>query len=77
MDEQTKQESAGKRMAVFLVTDREEQKASWLRLGSAFFNRDGSINLFLEAMPVAGVGKLQLRPEKPATSAHAVEGVRS
>lgn len=35
-------------------------KTFWMRIGSAFDNRDGSKNLYLNAYPMNG--KLQLRP---------------
>ena len=42
-------------------------KTFWIRVGSAFTNRDGSINVYLDAYPTSG--KLQLRPfDDPASS---------
>lgn len=35
----------------------------WLRVGIAFQNRDGSINIRLDALPVNG--ELQIRDESP------------
>jgi hypothetical protein len=46
------------RFDVFAITERED-KSYWTRVGAAFTNRDGSINIALEALPVSG--KLQLR----------------
>lgn len=49
-----------KRFEVYTVIESGNRpKPFWLRLGSAFENRDGSINVYLEALPVNG--KLQLR----------------
>ena len=42
----------------YVVTQRGTQKY-WTRVGVAFVNRDGSINVKLEAMPVNG--ELQIR----------------
>ena len=45
---------------VFQVRDNGEgRKASWTQIGVGFTNRDGSINLLLNAVPLDG--KLQLR----------------
>ena len=38
------------------------KKDLWLRIGSAFINKDGSINVKLNALPMSG--KLQLREPK-------------
>jgi len=47
--------------AVFAITQKGE-KSYWTKVGAAFFsNRDGSINLELDALPVSG--KLQIRAE--------------
>lgn len=35
-------------------------KTFWIRVGSAFINRDGSTNVYLDAYPTSG--KLQIRP---------------
>jgi hypothetical protein len=45
---------------VFQVRDRgEDRKAVWTELGIGFENKDGSINLMLNAVPLTG--KLQVR----------------
>ena len=48
--------------AVFAITERGE-KSFWTRVGAAFTNRDGSITIQLDALPVSG--KLQIRDEEP------------
>lgn len=48
--------------AVFAVTERGE-KSYWTRVGVAMTNRDGSITLLLDALPVSG--KLQIRDDEP------------
>jgi hypothetical protein len=46
---------------VFAITERGD-KSYWTRIGVAFTNRDGSINVQLEALPVNG--RLQIREEE-------------
>jgi len=49
---------AGKRLAVFSI--RENKGGSvWVRAGSAFVNKDGSLNLLLDVLPLDG--KLHVR----------------
>lgn len=45
--------------AVFTVVDRGAGKSYWTRVGIGFVNRDGSITLKLDAIPVNGT--LQVR----------------
>jgi hypothetical protein len=42
--------------------DSKETKTYWNRVGSAFENKDGSVNVYLTALPVNG--KLQIRDKK-------------
>lgn len=42
--------------------DGKEGKAYWHRVGTAFENKDGSVNVYLNALPVNG--KLQIRDKK-------------
>ena len=52
---------------LYQVRDRgEDKKASWTELGIGFTNRDGSINMVLNAVPLTG--KLQLRAYVPKES---------
>lgn len=49
-----------KRMKVLCPVNKgDDKKAVWRTLGIAFENKDGSINVYLDAYPVNG--KLQLR----------------
>jgi hypothetical protein len=51
-----------KLLAAFAITERKGfDKPFWNRVGTAFHNRDGSINIYLDALPLQG--KLQLREE--------------
>lgn len=61
-------EQQSNRWEVHTIVQREGQnggegKAFWVKVGSAFTNKDGSINVFLDAFPVNG--KLQLRVPQP------------
>ncbi len=44
---------ARRQFAVFTIVEQDE-KALWRRVGSGFVNRDGSYNLYLDALPVNG-----------------------
>jgi len=48
-----------KHLAVYAIVERNG-KTYWLKVGAAFTNRDGSINLHLDAVPT-GSGRLQVR----------------
>jgi hypothetical protein len=66
--------TAGKKtLAVFAVVERD-RRSHWIRIGAAFANRDGSINLFLDAFPI-GTNRLQVREPRyddgPRSSASA------
>jgi hypothetical protein len=57
MEEQTKNMKT-----VFTVVERGG-KSFWVRIGAGFTNRDGSLNLRLDAIPVNGM--LQVREWEP------------
>ena len=44
--------------SVFAITERGD-KTFWTRVGAAFTNKDGSINIELDALPTSG--RLQVR----------------
>jgi hypothetical protein len=50
--------------AVYVIREFGDKKTSWIKVGVAFLNRDGSLNLHLDALPTDG--KLHVRdfPEK-------------
>jgi hypothetical protein len=54
--------STAPKKIVYTVTERGE-KSFWTRVGVAFENRDGSLTLRLDAVPVNGM--LQVRDEDP------------
>jgi hypothetical protein len=55
------QESSATRppYTVFTIVDTGGERSKWLECGIGFMNRDGSINLLLNALPVNG--RLQVR----------------
>ncbi|MEW6440242.1 MAG: hypothetical protein AB1640_04830 [bacterium] len=49
---------------VFTIIEKEGwDKGIWRKVGSAFENRDGSLTIFLDALPVNG--RLHVRERKP------------
>jgi hypothetical protein len=44
---------------VYHISEKEDGKHVWTKVGVALINQDGSINVFLDALPVDG--KLQIR----------------
>jgi hypothetical protein len=57
---------ASKMKIVYVITDRNNRKF-WNRIGVAFVNADGSLNVKLEAIPVSG--EMQLRDYVPREEA--------
>jgi hypothetical protein len=54
---------ARKRLAAFQIIEREGlEKAIFSRVGTAFVNKDGSLNIYLDAIPLGG--KIQVREER-------------
>lgn len=49
--------------AVYTITDRGNGRKYWLRIGTAFLNRDQSWNVRLDAVPVNG--QLHIREATP------------
>ena len=47
---------------VYAIVERGEKK-HWLRIGMAFVNRDGSLNVRLDAVPLTG--QLHIRDDAP------------
>lgn len=61
---------------VFTIVEKEGwDKSLWYRVGTAFENRDGSLTLFLDALPVNG--KLHVRERKQKQAAPSGEESRS
>jgi hypothetical protein len=68
MEEQTRNMKA-----VYTVVERGQGKSYWTRVGIGFTNRDGSLNLRLDAIPINGTLQvreweppLDRRPDRPA-----------
>jgi hypothetical protein len=54
------EKSPSKRLVVYTIVERPGvEKSLWARVGSAWINRDQSINIQLDALPVNG--KLHVR----------------
>jgi hypothetical protein len=47
-------------LTAFCIVERDDGSATWIRCGRARLNRDGSINVELDALPLNG--ELHLRP---------------
>ena len=55
---------------VYTVIERA-QKSFWIRIGAAFTNKDGSLTVKLDALPVNGM--LQVRDPQPRDGASSNE----
>ncbi len=63
----SKQQTEGKDVAtydVYHIMEREGSKSIWTKIGTALLNKDGSINVFLDVLPVDG--RLQIRQSRPS-----------
>ena len=49
---------------VFTIIETGEEKNRWIKIGVAFVNKDNSINVVLNALPING--KLNIRDPKPS-----------
>ncbi len=48
-------ENSSKMKVVYMIVDRgTDKKPIWIRIGTAFVNRDSSINIKLDALPTNG-----------------------
>lgn len=66
---------ARKMKIVYTITERQPGRSFWTRVGAGFINRDGSINLRLDAIPVSGT--LQVRDWEPRDDRASDAPVRS
>jgi hypothetical protein len=75
----------GKRLAVLAVLERPDKDdetkkhTRWMKIGVGWANKDGSINLYLDAFPV-GTNKLQIREDDrvalaPGTRRNGIETI--
>ena len=56
----------------YVITERND-KTYWNRIGVAFTNKDGSLNVKLDALPIGGT--LQIRDYEPREEADDVNGL--
>ena len=54
--------TSNQRKDVFTITEGTDGKSFWRKLGTAFTNRDGSLTVLLDAVPVNG--RLHIRDPK-------------
>lgn len=54
MESENESEARARKVVYTIVESTRGGKKFWLRIGVAFPNRDGSINVHLDAMPVNG-----------------------
>lgn len=47
--------TAGKRLTVFTIRNTERRGTIWTRIGTAFVNKDESLNIYLDALPIDGM----------------------
>ena len=59
---------------VYTIIDRPGDRAIWLRVGTAWVNRDGSYNIKLDALPMNGT--LQVRDYAPRDDVAPRDGAR-
>jgi len=59
----------GERLDAYSIKARGEGASIWTRCGSAFINRDGSINVYLDVLPLDG--KLHIRRPAPKSESEA------
>ena len=53
-----------KMKTVYTITERDNGKSFWTKIGVGFVNTDGSINLKLDAIPIGG-HQIQVRDYEP------------
>jgi hypothetical protein len=69
--------AGGRRLQVWAIPEsRDGEKSFWVKIGVAFTNRDGSINLLLDALPL-GTNRLQIREQKDDARIGAAPGRKS
>jgi hypothetical protein len=65
-EEEVRMEGAVKKspLVVYTIVERPgDKKTFWVRIGAAFRNHDGSLNAYLDAVPVNG--KMHIREPRP------------
>lgn len=69
------QEESKVKIAYTIVERNKDGRKFWVRVGAAFVNRDGSLNVRLDAMPVNG--ELQIRDYQPREAREAAWNERA
>ena len=64
--------SGKKPLAVYAILERKDRK-HWFKIGAAFSNRDGSMNVYLDALPV-GTNCLHVREQRVWDDARPAHG---
>jgi hypothetical protein len=59
--------------AIYESRSDGRDRSRWVRVGVAFDNRDGSVNVLLDALPLSG--RLQIRSRPSESAAEASEAV--
>lgn len=62
-----------KMKTVYTITERDNGKSFWTKIGVGFVNTDGSINLKLDAIPIGG-HQIQVRDYEPYDPARRSNG---
>ena len=57
---------------VFHITEREGRKPVWSKVGIAFVNRDNSLNVILNSIPIDGKLHIRERKETMITTKEAI-----
>ncbi len=65
---------AGKRYAVFSIRPTApKSESTWTRAGSAWLNRDGSVNVYLDVLPIDGKLHIRELSDAPSNALKAVD----
>ena len=68
--------NGSRRLAVYAIPESKDgEKSFWPKLGIAYTNRDGSISIYLEALPL-GTNKLQVREPRERDDARPAPAAR-
>jgi hypothetical protein len=55
--------------AIYESRSDGRERSRWVRVGVAFDNRDGSVNVLLDALPLSGRLQIRSRPNQSAAEA--------
>ncbi len=65
--------TSGERLVAYAIRERPHSASSWVRIGTAWLNRDGSLNLYLDALPVDGKVHIRRPPVNDAAEKSAAD----